>query len=111
MAESRAGRELSDAFLTPRQPKERGNVAWSQLVSERWEDLTMDCMQLLSATSARVSNSVHEETSHVLRRKFNRHALMLDRRRAIWTWGSGTLRRLAHTFSRIPMDTKSSAAR
>jgi hypothetical protein len=87
MAKSRAGRKLSDAVLTPRPPNERGSVAWSQQVSERWEDPRRDCMQLLRAASANVSNSIHEETSHVVRRKFSRHALTLDRRRVIWTWG------------------------
>ncbi len=56
-------------------------------MSERWKDPRIDCMKLLSAASALVSNSVHEETSHVLRR----YTLTLDRRRVIWTWGSGTL--------------------
>ncbi len=51
------------------------------------------------AWSARLRSSVNAEVLQVRRRKFNWQALTLVRRRAIWIWGSGMRRRLAHTFS------------
>ncbi len=41
------------------------------------------------AWSARLRSTVHAEVLHVRRRKFNRQALKLVRRRVIWIWGSG----------------------
>jgi hypothetical protein len=99
IAESRAGRALSVTVLTPRPPRERGSVAWFQFWSERCEDPRMACMHDRRAWSARTRSSVHAEVLQVRRRKFKRQALTLVRRRAIWIWGSGMRRRLAHTFS------------
>ena len=63
------------------------------------------------AWSARRRGSEHVEVLQVRRRKFNRHALTLVRRRAIWIWGSGMRRRLAHTFSSFSTVSRNSLSR